>query len=201
MRREAREALAGKWLTAVGLVLVIELMMSLAGIVALIPVIGWVAVIFVAGVLQAGLMLFALNLLKGEAQFEDGFSLFNEIVRLGGATFMVGLFTFLWSLLFIIPGIVKSFSYSMTIFIMLEDKEISIMDAITKSREMMDGNKFDLFALYLSFIGWAILCMFTFGIGFLWLSPYVLVSTAVFYNSIKPAVKTADEMPQIVDGV
>ena len=95
------------------------------------------------------------------------------------------IFIALWSLLFIIPGIVKVFSYAMTPYILEENPELSANDAIDRSRAMMKGHKFDLFYLYLSFIGWGILCIFTLGIGFFWLGPYMYTSTAAFYEDVK----------------
>jgi uncharacterized membrane protein len=106
---------------------------------------------------------------------------------------MVGLFTFLWSLLLFIPGIIKSYSYSMTLYIISEDPSIGVMDAITKSREMMNGYKFKKFLLDLSFIGWFLLCIITLGIGFLWFIPYVGVAGAAFYNDIKPTTTLITE--------
>ena len=99
--------------------------------------------------------------------------------------FLMTLFTFLWSLLLVIPGIVKMFSYSMTPFILEEHPELTANEAIDHSRAMMKGHKFDLFWLLLSFIGWMILCLFTFGIGYLWLMPYIQTSIAGFYEDVK----------------
>lgn len=98
---------------------------------------------------------------------------------------LVGIFISLWSLLLVIPGIIKAFSYSMTPYILEENPELSANEAIDRSRAMMRGHKFDLFWLYLSFIGWAILCLFTAGIGFLWLAPYVTTTQAAFYEEVK----------------
>jgi uncharacterized membrane protein len=99
--------------------------------------------------------------------------------------FLMGLFIALWSLLLIIPGIIKCFSYAMTPFILEENPELSANDAIDRSRAMMKGHKFDLFWLMLSFIGWYILCFFTLGIGFLWLAPYQETAIAAFYEDVK----------------
>lgn len=101
--------------------------------------------------------------------------------------FLYGLKIFLWTLLFFIPGLVMCFAYAMTPYILEEHPEIGAWDASTRSREMMKGHKFDLFYLYLSFIGWFILAMLTMGIGFLWLSPYVEAAKAAFYNDLKAA--------------
>ena len=99
--------------------------------------------------------------------------------------FLMYVFVFLWSLLLVIPGIVKMFSYAMTPYILEEHPELSANDAIDHSRAMMKGHKFDLFWLILSFIGWMILCIFTFGIGYIWLLPYMETSIAGFYEDVK----------------
>ena len=112
------------------------------------------------------------------------FDFSNYWRKIGGMIWMQ-LLTFFWSLLFIIPGIVKAFSYAMTPFILDEYPELTPVEAIHRSRMMMKGHKFDLFWRYLSFIGWAILCLFTAGIGFLWLAPYIQTAEAAFYEEVK----------------
>jgi uncharacterized membrane protein len=112
------------------------------------------------------------------------FDFSNYWRKIGGMIWM-SLLTFFWSLLFIIPGIVKAFSYSMTPFILDEYPELTPVEAIHRSRMMMKGHKFDLFWLYLSFIGWAILSVITCGIGFLWLAPYIQTAEAAFYEEVK----------------
>lgn len=93
--------------------------------------------------------------------------------------------TVLWGFLFIIPGIIKSLSYAMTPFILEENPELTASEAIHRSRMMMHGHKFDLFWLYLGFIGWIILSLLTLGIGFIWLYPYFQASVAGFYEEVK----------------
>ena len=112
------------------------------------------------------------------------FNFSNYWRKVGGMVWM-SVLIFLWTLLFIIPGIVKAFAYSMTPFILDENPELTPVEAIHRSRMMMKGHKFDLFWLYLSFIGWGILCLFTAGIGFLWLVPYVQTAEAAFYEEVK----------------
>ena len=112
------------------------------------------------------------------------FNFSNYWRKVGGMVLMT-ILIFLWSLLLVIPGIIKSFSYSMTPFILDEFPELSPSEAIHRSRMMMKGHKFDLFWLYLSVIGWGILCLFTFGIGFLWLVPYMQTAEAAFYEEVK----------------
>ena len=99
--------------------------------------------------------------------------------------FLMYIFIFLWSLLLVIPGIVKSFSYAMTPFILEERPELSANEAIDHSRAMMKGHKFDLFWLILSFIGWLILSVFTLGLGLIWLIPYMQTAMAGFYEDVK----------------
>ena len=102
--------------------------------------------------------------------------------------FLMYILVCLWMLLLIIPGIIKAFSYAMTPYILEDHPELSARDAIHLSRTMMRGHKFDLFYLYLGFLGWGILCLFTAGIGFLWLTPYMQTSTAAFYREVKGAM-------------
>ena len=99
--------------------------------------------------------------------------------------FLMGLYILLWTFLFIIPGIIKAFSYAMTPFILEEHPELSANEAIDRSRAMMKGRKFDLFYLCLSFIGWILICILTLGIGLLWLMPYMTTSIASFYEDAK----------------
>ena len=87
--------------------------------------------------------------------------------------------------MFIIPGIIKSFSYAMTYFIINDHPEYSLNQAITESRRMMDGHKMEYFILCLSFIGWFILSCITLGIGFLWLIPYFYTTSATFTKRLQ----------------
>lgn len=91
----------------------------------------------------------------------------------------------LWALLLVVPGIIKAFSYAMTPYILEENPELSASEAIHRSRFMMRGHKFDLFWLYLGFLGWFLLCLLTAGIGFLWLAPYMEAAQAAFYQDVK----------------
>ena len=114
--------------------------------------------------------------------FNYGFMYYGRTI---GGMLLGVVFTFLWSLLFVIPGIVKGYSYALTPYILIDDPQISIRDAVRKSQRMMSGQKFNLFYLQLSFIGWWILSILTGGIGFLWLIPYFTTSMAVFYRNLR----------------
>ena len=98
---------------------------------------------------------------------------------------LTSVFILLWLLLFLIPGIIKCFSYAMTPYILIEHPEMSVNKAIDESIYLMDGHKFDYFYLGLSFIGWIILSIMSFGIGFIWLIPYMQTTMAAFYADLK----------------
>lgn len=99
--------------------------------------------------------------------------------------FLMTLKILLWALLLIVPGIIMAYAYALTPYIMVEHPEMSASEAISESKRMMDGHKFDLFWLQLSFIGWFLLGLLTLGIGFIWLEPYASVSIVAFYEDLK----------------
>ena len=101
------------------------------------------------------------------------------------AMLLMSVFTLLWMLLFIIPGVIKTIAYSLTPYILKDFPELTPNQAINLSQKMMKGHKLDFFCLVLSFLGWALLCILTLGIGTLWLSPYVCTSFAAFYQDVK----------------
>jgi uncharacterized membrane protein len=88
-------------------------------------------------------------------------------------------------ILLVVPGIILCFGYAMVPYVLRDNPELSCTETLAKSREMMKGHKWELFVLYLSFIGWAILCVFTFFIGFLWLTPYMQMTETKFYEKIR----------------
>lgn len=108
----------------------------------------------------------------------DRFDIFFKAV---GLRLFMSFFVFLWSLLLFIPGIIASYRYSMAPYIMAEHPEMSIREAVNLSKQMMSGHKGRLFGLHISFIGWALLSAFTFGIGNLWLNPYINAAQSAFY--------------------
>lgn len=139
--------------------------------------------LFVSGAASLGYARYNLNLVSKnkEANFSDLFSMFHLFWKAFLLALLQGIFVFLWMLLFIIPGIVAAYRYSMAFYIMCENPEMSPLEAISASKELMKGYKFKLFCLEFSFIGWYFLCLFTLGIGTLWLTPYVQASAASFY--------------------
>ena len=95
------------------------------------------------------------------------------------------IYTTLWALLLIVPGIIKAISYSQTNFILKDQPELKYNAAIERSMAMMKGHKMEYFLLNLSFIGWILLGILTFGIGMLWVSPYMITTQAHFYDYVK----------------
>ena len=98
---------------------------------------------------------------------------------------MMNIFIFLWSLLFVIPGIIKSFSYAQMPYILMDHPEMGWKEALEESKRMMNGHKMDYFVLLLSFIPWLLLCGITFGIAFLYVGPYMQMTCVNFYRGLK----------------
>ncbi|AKN30459.1 hypothetical protein Ccar_06325 [Clostridium carboxidivorans P7] len=144
-----------------------------------------------SGALYAGSSLFFLKLIRNQnALVEDllyGFKSFNLFGKLFLLELIKSLFIILWTLLLIVPGIIASLKYSMAYYIIIDNPDLSVTDAIDLSTKMMDGHKSRLFCLVLSFFGWFLLGILTLGIGFIWISPYYETSKANFYEELKQA--------------
>ena len=126
---------------------------------AIILIVYWLVRLVIGGAVTLGYAQYNLNLMdRKEAQVTDLFCHFNRLGTAFCMQFLRGLYIFLWSLLFVIPGIIASYRYAMAPFILAEHPEMGAGEAITTSKEMMQGNKFRLFCLELSFIGWSLLC-------------------------------------------
>lgn len=171
-------------------------MAILAPILTLAAILAVIAFV-IGGAVTLGYSLFTLNLVDGkDARFGD---IFSQMHRFGDGfclNLLTGIFVFLWTLLFIIPGIIAGYSYAMAPFIMLENPNCGARQALSESKEMMRGNKWRLFCLEFSFIGWSILNIFTLGIGSLWLNPYMEVSRAAFYREIS-GTSFVQDAPQV----
>ena len=181
LKNEAKESLRGKWGSAAVTTL---LFVIVSGCTCGAPGAGY---FFLAVPLEFGFSIAFLRLLNGDENLLDNtFSAsFENYLHKVGTGALRWLFVFLWSLLLIIPGIIKSLAYAMVPYILEESPSLSAEQTIDLSSAMMKGHKWDLFVLYLSFIGWGILCLFTFGIGYLFLTPYVRATKAAFYKDLK----------------
>ena len=158
----------------------------LNGAVIVTSIIGSLFCIFVTNAITVGVSNYFIKNTDSKPTFADAFSGFK--VKYGrniGTLLLVGIKTVLWTLLFIIPGIIKSFEYAIIPYILADEPEISSKDAFKKAKQMMNGNKWRLFKLEFSFIGWTLLCVLTLGIGTLFLIPYVNAATAEFYVELK----------------
>jgi len=152
----------------------------------MIPIAGPIASLIITGPFALGLTIFSLSISRNQdTQMEQIFKGFENFGTALSTYLLMLLFTLLWMLLLIIPGIIASISYSMAFYILADDNTIKPMEAIDKSKMMMEGYKWKYFCLGLRFLGWALLCILTLGIGFLWLMPYMQVSMAKFYEDVK----------------
>jgi len=186
LMRMARESLNGKWGLAIGAFLVYMVIIS---VLQFIPFLGPLSLLILGGPLTLGLIIFSLTISRNQdTRFEQIFEGFQNFGTAFSAYIIVSIFIILWMLLLIVPGIIAAISYSMTFYIIADDSSIEPMAAVKKSKKMMYGYKWKFFCLGLRFIGWAILCILTLGIGFLWLIPYVQVSVAKFYDDVKSNV-------------
>lgn len=146
------------------------------------------------GVIKLGYCRFLLKNHDGEeGEVSDLFSRFEHFGDGFVLQLLTGLYIALWTMLFIIPGIVASYKYAMAPFIMEENPGMKASEAITASKEMMDGHKADLFVLDLSFLGWALLALLTCGVGNLWLNPYKNAAYAAFYRTLQPKAVVVEE--------
>lgn len=216
LRAQARERLEGKWGTFVlmtFLMLVIQTILQIPGYIgSLLEVLSPENVLaslsfsnisnilsLLALPLSWGLTVSLLRNHREESvDLENLFDGFRggRYTRVFCALFLVNLFTFLWTLLLIIPGIMKAFSYALTPYIIMDEPELTARQAITRSCEIMQGRRWKLFCLSLSFIGWGILSLLTFGIGFLWLAPYMNASVAAFYEDARAEYEAENSIEQ-----
>lgn len=186
-----------KWGILALITLVHLLIVGAIGGFSAIPFIGFmfsICAFLIAGAFEYAINGIALSVSYDEpTKIEDLFKGFNNFSRNLVAYLLVAVFTALWSLLFVIPGIIKGISYSMTFFIMNDDPNIDSNEARKVSMKIMDGHKWEYFCLCFSFIGWVLLCGLTLGILTFWITPYMNASFAEFYNNIKPKNVSSEE--------
>ena len=157
---------------------------SIAGVLALVNLI-------LGGVVQLGYASYLLK--QHDREICETKELFSKFDYFGPGFLQLllrNIFTALWSILLVIPGIIKSLGYSMTPFLMVENPNLTAKEAIKLSQEKMMGHKWELFCMSLSFIGWSILATLTGGIGYIFLNPYMNAAYAAFYRD-KISPKTA----------
>lgn len=179
-RVESKAALKGNW----GMAILVLILYGLIFGVATSTLVGG---ILLSGALAVGLAYtFAMLFRRGKLELNDLFAGFNgNFAATIGLGIKTAIFTFLWSLLFIVPGIIASFSYSMAPYILADNPNMTGGEAIKASKLMMKGKKGKLFCLEFSFIGWLLLSVLTLGILMLWISPWMEAAKADFYETNK----------------
>lgn len=156
-----------------------------AGGIAIISLIVGIVRFILGSVIGIGYARFNLEMVNGyEPRVESLLRYFSNWSTAICTNLLASFKVFLWSLLFVIPGIVASYSYAMTDYILAETPNIRASEAISISKTLMKGNRWRLFCLRFSFIGWDILASLTFGIGGIFLTPYKQVAEAAFYMDI-----------------
>ena len=170
--------LSGEFLTEI---------LAIIGIIAAVMLVYSIFVLVVGGPITLGYAKFNMSLVSGgRPQFEDLFSQFHRLKEGLLLQLLRGIIVTIGTLLLVIPGVYANYCMAMAPYILYESPGMPVGDVLSASNELMKGNKMRLFCLHLSFIGWALLCaIFTMGIGFLWLKPYMEAANAVFYEEIK----------------
>ncbi len=195
MKIRAKEKLTGNWPTLIIITLISIIVTGLGGdnarelskgvVINSRSNIGSLISLIISGPIALGIANFYIHLVvKNEVRIErffDGFKNFLNSFILHVAT---TLFIILWTLLFIIPGIIAAIRYSMAYLIMSENPDITPMEAINKSKILMEGHKMEYFEFVISFIGWFLVGLITLGLGFFYLYPYFNASKIYFYKTL-----------------
>ena len=198
----AKEKIKGNMWTVLGAILIANL---IGGITSSVTVEngGMALVITIGGgilayFMEVGLIRYMTNFVKGkDTSFELLFSKFKDWKQIIITYLHQFAVIFLWTLLFIVPGIIKGYAYALVAYIIAEDSTISSKEALKLSEEMMKGHKGELFVLGLSFIGWHLLAILTLGILEIWIMPYQQTATTKFLLNIKENYKKAKE-PEVI---
>ena len=140
-----------------------------------------------AATIQFGYYVYCLKVFKHE---ETGvgelFGYFSLFLKVFGLSLWIALFVWLWSLLCFIPGIIAGLRYSQAFFILAENPEKGIRECVNESKQLMSGRLWEFFVLQLSFIPWMLLAGITCGIASLYVTPYMTITYAGYYLSLKP---------------
>ena len=199
MKAHAKEQIKGKIITLLAISIIIGLITGAAGVI--LGPIGSIVTLLITGAFVYAEAFIYLGITKKSRmpKIEDVFIGFkgDDFLRTLVAYLRYMIFTFLWSLLFWIPGIIKGISYSQMFYLLAEDEKLDAAEAQKKSMEIMEGHKWEYFVLNLSFIPWYLLCAITLGLASIYVTPYVQTTFAEYHvrlmNSNKPAAKNAKE--------
>ena len=195
LKSKAKEQIRGKWAVAIGTVLIANIILELdigyktaseLGIEGLSYSLDLITVLL-GGVISVGLCRFLLDMAtkREEPRFNTLFSSFDIYLKTLGLNLLITLAVLVGTLLFIVPGIIVYLMFSQVSYILSEDPSKSITQCINESVNLMNGHKWELFYLKLTFIGWWLLALVTLGIAALWVSPYQKLTEANFYLYFK----------------
>lgn len=209
IKLRAKDSLRGHWPMAIGAMVIMGILAGIIGSIGggfeaadiakgddtgavLWNVLLQIVAVCATAPLSLGIISFFIKISRNQfVELAEIFSKFKTIwLKSIGLSLWITLKVLLWSLLLLIPGIIASLAYSMAYYIMAEDDQVGINQAVEISKAMMQGYKMQLFVLQLSFIGWAILCAIPCGLGYLWLMPYMQTTYANFYNKVSANYRT-----------
>lgn len=192
LKEKAKNSLKGKYGDAILMIIIMGALGALSGVFNIFmnesaaSLISSIVSLVVSALFTFGYTSYFMKVSRNEeVTYKELWSKTNMFVPYIVLSIVTFVFVFLWSILFIIPGIIAAISYSLAVYIMLDNPEMKAMDAIKKSKEMMQGHKMDYFVLQLSFLGWSLLGICTCGILYFWLIPYMQVTNINFYNKLK----------------
>ena len=200
LKSNAKNQLRGKWGLAIAAYVISAVICGiLYGIGVLaeseeIMIIGGIVAIIIAGPIYYGISAFILNIVRGkDAAVSDIFVGFTGKIIIKAIVLMIlnSIVISIGYIIFVIPGIILSIMLSQCFFILVDNNDLSAIDCMKLSCEMMKGNKMYLFVLFLSFLGWFILGEITCGIGYLWITPYYSITLGNFYEELKEGASKA----------
>lgn len=189
IKANAKAAIAAKYWPIIGITLLAYVIIIGLSCLSAIPIVGIAVSVFLIPAITIGAMQFSLLAYSGkDPEVSDLFGPFSKekFLHVVGGYWYMSLFIFLWSLLLVIPGIVKSIAYSMAPYILMNEPEVSATEALERSKQMTNGHKWEIFVFYLSFIGWSLLSVITCGIvGIFYAFPYMELSFAGIYDFLR----------------
>ena len=163
----------------------LSLLSGILGVTVIIPLV----ISIVSVLLEFGYLIYCMKVARREQGAYENLAVVIKDWRFGlklfALTFVIGVFTMLWSLLFFIPGLIKAISYSQAVLIMIDNPNMGIMEAIKESQKLMNGHKMEFFILDLSFILWLLLVSVTFGIASVWVTPYMQITMVNYYDALR----------------
>lgn len=184
LRNAAVDTLSGKWGNGAVVTLIYFLITIALAMIVGEKYVNLVSLLLLP--LEWGVTCYFLSLYRrNEVRYPMIFEGYKDFGRIFLTLLLLTIYTMLWALLLIVPGVIKGFSYVMTPFILRDEPDMKNNAAIEKSMAMMKGHKMQFFLLELSFIGWGLLSCLTLGIGFLFLLPYMYTAYAAFYEDVK----------------